>query len=158
MIYTPRALLGFVQDAGFRVDQWGTALAVILACSAGDSLYRDVSWPGPSVDQRGLFGLDAIRLTQFADRDLFDPRTNCACAYLLAAPADNDWLWAGALIPPTTSISWLEAKAAVRLGREAQTLAQSGRGAALSAQQLETTRALAGVSDYVRNRVLNGGS
>lgn len=157
MIWTPRAVLGMIQGAGFRVDQWGTALALVLTCSRGDSLWHDVAWPGPSVDQRGLFGLDVVRFPELADTDLFDPRSNCHAAYTLHVAAGDDWGWAGCPVPSTTSEAFTEAKAAVRAGPQAQTLAESAARAGLTGPALQTARALAGMSDYVRSHVLPGG-
>lgn len=158
MIWEPRAILGFLQTAGFRTEQWGPALAIVLACSAGDDLYRDVAYPGPSVDHRGLFGLDVIAHPQLAETDLFNPRTNCAAAYTLSTTAQGSWGWAGCPVPPTSSDVFTAAKQAVRLGAKAQTLAESGRGVGLGTQALANARQLAGLSDYVRSQILTGGT
>jgi hypothetical protein len=157
MLWTPRAVLTFIRSAGFGVTDWTTALALVIACSGCDNLYRDVADPGPSVDARGLFGLDVVRFPDLAGVDLFDPRSNCHAARTLHVAADGGWGWAGCPVPATTSEAFTEAKAAVRAGPKDQTLAESSALAGLRGAGLETARALAGFSDYVRSRILNGG-
>lgn len=157
MMWEPRAVYGFVRAAGFRSEQWGPAVALVLACSAGDDLYRDVAWPGPSVDRRGLFGIDVVSRPELADHDLFDPRQNCRAAYALSVAAEGDWGWAGAIMPPTSSEAFTEAKAAVRAGPAGQAIPTETTALWAHPERLQAARDLAGISDYVRSRLPSGG-
>lgn len=154
MLWNPRAILLYVREAGFRIDEQTTAVAVVLACSGGDDLYRDVSWPGPAVDARGLFGLDVVLRPDLAGVDLFDPRANCRAARGLSVAADGGWQWAGAPVPAVTSDPFQAAMAAMRAGPRAQSLEESSSSHSLIGVELEHARALAGISDYVRSTVL----
>lgn len=153
-MWEPRAVYGFVRAAGFRTEQWCPAVAVALACSAGDSLYRDVAWPGPSVDRRGLFAIDVVAHSALGDLDLFDPRDNCRAAYALWNAADGAWTWAGCPVPGRLSEAYEAAADAVRRGPAQQPLA---RGIAYVATPGtvtgDTLRSLAGISDFVRSRI-----
>lgn len=157
MIWQPRAVYAFVRAAGFRVDQWAPATALVLAASAGDDLYRDVAWPGPSVDCRGLFALDVVAHGELAGYDLFNPERNCRAAYALSTAAGGSWDWSGIAMPATTSEAFTAAKAAVRAGPGGQRLATGAFGAAVSSEARARIRELAGISDYVRSRYATGG-
>lgn len=154
MILTPRAILALLVDAGFPLVDRGPALALVMACSAGDTLYRDVAYPGPSVDARGLFGLDVVRLPQLADDDLFDPTVNVKAARELLRSSEGSWAWAGCPVPSTSSEAFSEAKAALRAGPRAMTVAESAAVGGLTGQALDNARRLADLSDYVRSSVL----
>lgn len=157
MIWEPRAVYGFVRAAGFRDVQWGPAVALALTVSAGDDLYRDAAFPGPSVDRRGLFGIDALAHPELGDRDLFNPRDNCRAAYALSVAAQGDWGWAGAMMPPTSSEAFTVAKAAVRAGPAGQAIPEDTSALWAHPERLAAARELAGISDYVRSRILSGG-
>lgn len=157
MRWDPRAVYGFVRAAGFRTDQWGPAVALVLECSGGDDLYRDVAWPGPSVDRRGLFGIDVVARSDLAEHDLFDPRVNTRVAYGLSVAAQGGWDWAGCPMPATSSEAFSVAKAAVRAGPAAQPFGSGFRAGEMDPETLEVARALAGISDYVRSRIFSGG-
>jgi hypothetical protein len=157
MIWEPRAVYGFVRAAGFRTDQWAPAVALVLACSGGDDLFRDVAWPGPALDRRGLFGLDVVAHPELAGVDLFDPRSNCHAAYALSVAANGDWGWAGCPMPATDSEAFTAAKAAVRAGPGGQVITAGGVGPVSSPATRRVMVDLAGISDYVRSRIVSGG-
>lgn len=157
MIWSPGAVYGFVRAAGFGAVQWAQATALALATSGGDDLYRDVAWPGPAVDRRGLFGIDVVRFGQYAADDLLNPATNAKVALALTRSCDGLFDWSAVPVPTPGSEAFTEAAAAVRAGVVTQPLA-SGFGvssvAGLDPGELEQ---LAGISDYVRSRIRTGG-
>lgn len=157
MLWSPQAVYGFVRAAGFPTDQWACATAVALACSAGDDLYRDVAWPGPSVDRRGLWAIDVVAHPELAAADLFDPRNSARAAYALWTAADGSYGWAGCPVPPVTSETYQTAMEAVRRGPASQPLMTAAQAVALDPAAQRAAVDLAGISDYVRSRIVAGG-
>lgn len=158
MIWTPQAVYGFARAAGFPTDQWCRTTAVALACSGGDDLYRDVAWPGPSLDRRGLWAVDVIAHPEMAADDLFDPRRVARAAYALWRASDGDYGWAGCPVPPVGSEAWETAAAAVRRGPALMGLLTAAQAVALDPTAQRARVDLAGISDYVRTRITAGGS
>lgn len=157
MIWSPRAVFGFVREARFPVEQWARAVALALATSAGDDLYRDVCWPGPSVDRRGLFGIDARQHPGWAGEDLFHPATNVKVAQALTAAADGTFGWSAVAVPLPGSEAFAAAATAVRGGAVGHPLALGHGGPSPVFTDPRRLRDLAGISDYVRSRIRHGG-
>lgn len=157
MIWEPAAVYGFVRAARFRTEQWAPAVALALASSAGDDGYRDVPAIGRGVDRRGLFAIDVVAHPELADRDLFDPRTNCQCAHALTVAAGDSFDWSTVPVPAGVDPWAAVAKAAVRAGITSQTFG----GRPLDARETvagPATVALAETVAYARHMATEGRS
>jgi len=156
VIWTPGAVYGFVRAAGFPVECWAAATALALSVSGGDDLFRDVGWPGPSVDRRGLFGVDVVAHPGVGGVDLFDPRDNVRAAYALWTAAGRSFEWSWAAVPPVGSQAYTAAAAAVRAGVTTQPVASSSSPLTSDPDLHRVAVDLAGVSDYVRGLLIAG--
>lgn len=157
MIWSPRAVFGFVREARFPVEEWARAVALVLASSGGDDLYRDVAWPGPSVDRRGLFGIDVAADPSLGADDLFHPATNAKVAQALTAASDGTFGWSAVPVPLPGSEAFTAAAAAVRGGAVGHPMSSGAGVASPTFSDTRRLRDLAGISDYVRSRIRHEG-
>jgi hypothetical protein len=93
MRWSAYGVAGFARAAGFVGMDLVDAVALALATSHGDDAYHHVSEPGPTVDERGLWGIDVVQYPGLAQRDLFDPAVNAGAAMMLAHTAEGPFNW-----------------------------------------------------------------
>lgn len=92
-VLAPPTIAGFVLQAGFSRAEAPTAVAMAMACSAGDDSYRWAPAQTLQVDERGLFAIDVVRFPEMELVDLFDPAINCRAAKGLFDIFDHTWVW-----------------------------------------------------------------
>jgi hypothetical protein len=71
----------------------GDATALAWATSGGDDHYRDTFGAPPTIDLRGLWGIDLVEWSTYGFRDLFDPRQNARIAVALTGDEDGTLDW-----------------------------------------------------------------
>lgn len=156
MRWVPAVVAGFAADAGWRGGDLVTAVAVALATSDGDDAYRDVQWPGPSVDRRGLFGIDVtVSFPDYVDR-LYDPRENAQRAYVLWRHHGGTFDWSPVYVAGSYVRRLTEAQGAAAAPSRSQPVTAPAGGVVTNPARATALRIIDGLRSRLTERTTNG--
>jgi hypothetical protein len=93
VIWEPWTVARFCRSAEWAGEELVLATAFALAASGGDDAYHHVTHPGPLVDQRGLFALEASEWVLDPGINLFHPQHNADAARATWVVEGESWAW-----------------------------------------------------------------